>query len=278
MTPLWGLAAAGSAGRSFFSRVPKLARQLGPVASTSYRLAARISNTLRAGTPVRKFADLQTSGFVVFCFPEGPLSSLANLEELDWTRKVILFCESPDDPLLETELRSRGAAVASIRTISALRNRFVISGDRTAVRFAQTVASSLHGHAVLVSREHLLLFESALTLSDSFFTPLLETAVECLRQAGMEQKEAAELSAALFQHSLRTFRHAGRKSWAGPVALSDDAAVSAQQQALASAKPMMGAYFRDAGRFSFELYQTFPELTRYDKQRWREFKKRYKPS
>ena len=278
MTPLWGLVAAGSISRSIISRIPKLARQLGPVTSSSYRLAARISNILRAGTAVREFAELHSAGSILFCCPGCSPASLVDLGAFDWSSKIVLFCDTPEDPHLESELRKRGAAVAAMNGISDLPDRYLIVGDRPAVRFAKILVRSLRGHAVEISRDRLLLFQSALTLSGSLYTPLLETTVECLRQSGMEAPEADDLAEQLFQHSLRTFKHAGRKSWIGPVAQADEKAIAAQALAMEAKIPLMAAYFRKAAEYSFNLYQTFPELTRYDKSRWAEFRKRYKPS
>ncbi len=273
----WGLAAAGLVSRSFVARIPKLARQLGPVSSTSYRLASRISNTIKAGTPVRSFADLQSCGILLLSFPGRSSIPLANLDAFDWRRKIVLCCDTLDDPCFVAELRRRGAAVADLSSIPGLPDRYAVVGDNAAVRFAKSLVRSLHGRPLEVPREQLALFQAALTLSGSFFTPLLETAMECLRQSGVEESEAATLAESLFQHSLRSFKHAGRKSWSGAIALADDEAIAVQEQALQAKKPLMGAYFRDAARHSFDLYQTFPELTRYNKERWGEFRKRYQP-
>ena len=278
MKQIWSLAAAGAISRSFLGRVPNLAAQLGPVSSTSYRLAARISNTLRAGNAVRDFAEIQKAHVVLLCVPGGQVSRVIQMDAINWKNKIVLICDSPDDGSLHTSLGKRGAAIGSIHQISNLTDGYFIVGDRAAVRFAKLIAESLRGTAIEIPRDRLLFFQSALTLSGSFFTPLLETAVECLRQSGMQQPEAAKLAESLFQHSLRTFKRAGRKSWAGPIALADDHALAAQEQSLRTAKPLMASYFRDATRFSFDLFQTFPELTRYNKTRWKEFRKRYKQS
>ncbi len=275
----WALAAAGAISRSFLGRVPGLSRQLGPVASTSYRLASRIANSLRAGTAVRSAAELQESAIVLICVPGGSPARLVDaafLRALDWTQKVVLACDCQDDPESASALREHGAAVGSLTSLAGLPDRFIVEGDSAAVRLGKLIVQSLRAHAIEIPRQHLLLFQSALTLSGSLFTPLLEVAIECLRQSGLEQPQASKLAESLFEHSLRGYTRAGRKSWSGPIALADNHAVEAQQQALRAVKPLMADYFRDAARFSFDLYQTFPELTRYNKPRWKAFGKRYK--
>lgn len=277
MTPVWGLAAAGSIGRSLVPRLPKLAHQLGPVISTSYRLAARIANTLRAGTPVREFEALGPAQVILLCVPDAQLSPLVEVDALCWKGKLVIICDSPDDPQLRDALQQRGAEVGSITQIADLPDRYFVVGSRAGIHLAKSMVRSVHGTAVEVPQEGLLLFQSALTLAGSLFTPLLETAVECLRQSGLEKPEAALLAESMFQHSLRTFKHAGRKSWSGPIALGEEQVLIAQEKALQAVKPLMASYFHDAARYSFDLYQTFPELTRYNKNRWKEFRKRQHP-
>jgi hypothetical protein len=52
------------------------------------------------------------------------------------------------------------------------------------------------------------------------------------------------------------------------VARADRAGVDREYRALLDAKPLMGQYFRGAADFAFDLYRTFPELTRYNQSRW----------
>lgn len=275
---LWGLGSAGNISRSLLMRVPRLKQQLGPVASSSYRLASRIANTLRAGSAVRNVSELQSSDVILLCVPGGPLTQLMDqlfVEALEWRGKTALICDSSATGAIIADLRSRGAAVATLSSVPGLPAHFVISGDRASLKIAKTLVRSVAGSALEIPQEHLLLFHAAVTLASSLFTPLLETAVECLRQSGLEPPLAAKTADLLFQQSLRSFKHSGRKSWSGPIAQSDREAVDAQVQALMLVKPQMAAYFREAARFSFELYQTFPELTRYNKERWQQFQKRY---
>ncbi len=275
---LWALAAAGAANRSFLNRIPALRGQLGPVASTSLRLAARISKALRAGSPVRTPAELDAADVLLICVPGMPLEPLidaAFLDAIHWPRKSVLILEGGNVANVASvadDLRSRGAAVGTLATVPGLPDHFVVTGDRPPVRLAKATVHSLGGQALEIPAGRMPIFECALTLTGSLFTPLLEAVVESLRHAGLEQPKAARIADLLLLQSLRSFRRAGRKSWSGPIALADHAAVDAQQKALEQVNPAMAAFFRDAARYGFELYQTFPELTRYDKVRWDEFR------
>jgi predicted short-subunit dehydrogenase-like oxidoreductase (DUF2520 family) len=275
---LWGLAAAGNISQSLLMRVPQLKHKLGPVASSSYRLASRIVNTLRAGTAVRTAAELQSTNVILLCVPGVPLTQLVGLsfvEEIQWQGKTVLICDTAVNGEISADLRLRGASVATLNSVPGLPASFLISGDRASLKLARTLVRSVAGGIIEIAPEHLVLFDAAVTLASSLFTSLLETAVECLRQSGLDQPLTGKTVDLLFQHSLRSFKHSGRKSWSGPVANGDRDSIDAQIRALKQCKPRMASYFSEAAHFSFELYQTFPELTRYKKERWREFQKSY---
>ncbi|MDQ6677526.1 MAG: DUF2520 domain-containing protein [Acidobacteriota bacterium] len=258
-------------GRTFVGRIPALASRLGPVCSTSFRLAARISNALRAGTPERNFAALESVDLLLVCAPAPAFCSLVDsgfLTDIDWRNKTVLVCDSTilsgDIPLP----RDCGAAVASLNPVPGLPNCFATEGDHQAVRIARLLATALGGKAHHFPPERMLLYKAALSLTNSLFTPLIEGTVECLRQSGMPTREATRLAEALLKESLRAYRHSGRKSWSGPVASGDRGAVERQYLAIAADKPLLASYFRNAAEFAFDLYRTFPELTRYDKARF----------
>lgn len=272
----WGLAAAGSVSRSCLARVSNLPRHLGPVASTSYRLAARIANSLKAGFPSREMSALDDCTLVLVCAPGGTIRRVCGLlkdASLQWKGKTLLVFDSGEYSCDVPEFRARGAAVASLNPVDGLPDRYVIEGDREALRHAKLLVRAMGGKPVEIASDQIRMYDAAQTLAGSLFTPLIETCVECIRQTGVTGPAAAAMGEALLQRSLRAFMYAGRKSWSGPVARAERAAVDRECRALTAAKPLMGQYFRNAADFAFALYQTFPELTRYNRARW-EIRKR----
>ncbi len=227
---------------------------------------------------MRTAAELSVADVLLICVPGTSLEPLVDhnfILAVNWPGKSVLILEGLNPAPIAKALRDRGAAVGTLSTVPGLPDHFLVTGDRPAVRLAKTIVHSLKGKAIEIAQDRLLLFEAALTLTGSLFTPLVETAVESLRQTGLDQVLAAKTVDLLFLESLRSFRRSGRKSWSGPIARGDRPGMDAQQEALHLVKPAMGVFFRDAARFGFELYQTFPELTRYDKVRWKEFRKNY---
>lgn len=265
----FGLAAAGSASRSFLPRLPFLARRLGPVASTSYRLAARIANALKAGAAAKELVDLNGSEVILLCAPEASIERLVRgLTEarLDWTAKSLLFCDSRAYTCDFPRFRELGASVASINPIEEYPGRYVIEGDPDALRQARLLVRDLKGKAIEIASDRIRMYDAARTLAGSLFTPLIETCNECIRQAGLTGPAAATLTEALLQRSLRGFMRSGRKSWSGAIAYANRTAIDREFKALVAAKPLMGGYYRSLAEFAFDLYSTFPELTRYSRR------------
>ena len=253
---IWGLAAAGTVSRTFLSRLPILSRNLGPVVSTSFRVATRISNALRAGTAIRDFAGLQNTREILICLagPRAPdLLQPAFLEAIDWKGKVALFCDCDATGPLRERLRRNGAYTGSLTTLPQLPGCMLLEGDREAVRTGRVIAKALKAREFCVPQDRLLLFQAAVTASGSLFLPLIETVVECLRQSGLGEPFVANISEALFHNSLRVYRRSGRKCWGGTWAQTERDSVEAQIQALQSIRPHLGEFFRDSAEHSSQL-------------------------
>ncbi len=268
----WGLACAGTVGRTRLSALPLLSAELGPVASTSFRLATRIANSLKAGFPVRSLGELDQSATILVCalgVTKQRLEAELSRAALDWKGKILLAFDSGSYSCDFLEFRRQGASVASLNAVDGYQGRYVVEGDRDALRVAKVLARALRGKIIEVNSEGVRLYDAGRTLAGSLFTPLIESCVECLRQAGIPGPVATATAEALLQRSLRSFMHAGRKSWGGPVAQADRETLDREYQAVTQANPLMGAYFRHSTEFALAFYRTFPELTRYNPARWR---------
>src|SRR5580693_2238998 len=88
------LIGAGKLTDSPLSRFYWLSDRLGPVKSSSYRLASRIANQLRAGCPVRDFEEFHASELILVSVPDpmlaGVLRDLASAP-IDFNGKAIVL-------------------------------------------------------------------------------------------------------------------------------------------------------------------------------------------
>ncbi|MBI1790947.1 MAG: DUF2520 domain-containing protein [Acidobacteria bacterium] len=249
----FALVGGGRVSDSFVARLPRLARDLGPVAALSYRVASRIARTLRAGHAVPGFQHLQACRLILLCVPAKQIpGALARLSEsLDWPGPTVLDCGPGADSRRLAELREQGAAIGSLRPVAGLANRlFVAEVDPAAVRAADRLAGRLGGRTEIVETERLDLYLAALTFGSSLFTPLLAAAADCLREAGLSKAGVDQVSGALFEQSLRGYQYSGNRSWRGPLAAGDSQRVMGELSALSRWRPRLAGYYRDSARFA----------------------------
>jgi hypothetical protein len=222
----YGLLGAGAVSASLVGRLPSKTRELGPVSATSYRVASRIANTLRAGYAVRTAHELNDVPGVLFHAPPEHASSLLGVlenAEIDWKGKALVFCDCVVDPAVRQRFRARGASTAVIRRLG-IPGRLILESDQgsamrssAASQIVQRIARELRMKAVPIAPGSEDAFDAVMTLGGAALTPLIDRAAALLRAAGIRDIEAAELAASLFEQTARDYGHSGKQSWAGYV-------------------------------------------------------------
>jgi len=258
-----GLYGGGPVSGSFVARLPNLEGRLGPVASSCFRVASRIVNSLRAGYPVRDCAALEECRVLLVAVPDsGVDAAVASLAAapVGWASKSVLLCGcGPGSRVLEP-LRQRGAAAGSLSPIECPGARYVVEGDPPAFREARRLVRDLRGRAIRLDASAVPLYGAGLSLATALFTPLIAASVDALRAAGLNPVASAELAGALFQKTLRGWLHGGKKSWTGPLAAGDCAGVAREVDALARHDPRAAQLYRDAAAFALAYFDRHPEL------------------
>jgi predicted short-subunit dehydrogenase-like oxidoreductase (DUF2520 family) len=259
----FALFGAGAVASSSIARIPGLATRLGAVASSSYRLASRIVNSLRAGYPVKGCGPLEAFPLVLVVVPPAALpravSCLLDVE-FPWTGRQVLLCETLYDSAALERLRERGAATATLHPVEALSNRYVVEGDRQAVRQAARLVRIMGGKTIEIDRTGVGLYRAGLSLGGPLVAPLAAAAIECFRRAGATPVEASELANAIFSATLRAWLHAGKKGWSGALARGDEAQVRREIKALAEINPVAARFYRQATVFALEYFGRHPGL------------------
>jgi hypothetical protein len=211
----YGVAGAGAVGKSLIGRLPGKARDIGPIACVSYRVASRIANTLRAGHAAREPGDLNTSRTILFHSPPDQIAGLAPVllsDQIHWTGKslVLCDCELPSDLL--ACLTERGASAASASEFG-IAGYLAIQGTGPALTAAHRMARELRLKAIDIPPGAGTTFKAAITFATCAFTPLIDRVATLLRQAGVRETEAPRLAAALFQKTAADYIHSGKQSW-----------------------------------------------------------------
>jgi predicted short-subunit dehydrogenase-like oxidoreductase (DUF2520 family) len=252
----FALAGGGRVSGSFVARLPYLTSELGPVAAQSYRLASRIVNSIGAGRAVKRYEDLDDSGVILISAPAAGVDAIitALADAITCRGKIVLLCEGEVDSRRLARLKAQGAAVGSINTIAGFDgSRFVAEGDTKAVREAKRLVRQLGARVEEVRTAKMAVYSAGISFGTSLFTPLLEASVQCLQDSGMVKASAVKVAGALFQSTLRAYVYAGKRSWSGPLAGGDRAAVSRELEALTASKPLLARYYREAASLALEL-------------------------
>ncbi len=215
-----GLIAAGRLSDSLLLRRPALSRHIGPVVAPDRRLAARYSNSLRAGSPAHA-EDLHACGLVLIHATGGSLDRLLPLLQGAGPWKGARFALlSPDlDASALAGLRKAGAKVCSVAPApSAGRDLAVAEGDRQAVQLARQWLSEGRMRCLELAPGRKALFLLGLTASRGLLAPLLDAALISLRAAGLSAGEARRMLQDSAGASIRAFAARGRKAMEDPAA------------------------------------------------------------
>jgi predicted short-subunit dehydrogenase-like oxidoreductase (DUF2520 family) len=257
----FAVAGGGRVSASFVARLPRLSSELGLVAAQSYRLASRIVNSIGAGTAAKKYEDLDGSLLILICAPVRGVAGIIRALEgaIECRGKIILLCDSGTDSRQLARMKAKGAQVGSIDPIPGFDGRrFVTEGDRGAVREAKSLVARLGARVEEVQTAKIAVYAAGLSFAAGLFTPLMEASAQCLQEAGMTKASAVKVAGALFENSLRGYVYAGKRSWNGPLAEGDLAAVRQEIEALGTAKPLLARYYRATAPLAIELLTGSP--------------------
>ncbi|MBL8174829.1 MAG: DUF2520 domain-containing protein [Bryobacterales bacterium] len=241
------LLAAGKTRDSFLRRVPHITERLGPVGSTSLRLASRIVNILQAGVPVGTLEAFAQAAVILISVPDSWLEQFQDeLLRCDfrWKEKTVLLFDSKMDSAALGKLADAGAAVGSITPVPLFDEKLaVVEGSRKAVQAARKLMRSPGVRVLTMDAGQKSLFTAGTGFATSLALPLLAASVETLRASGIDQNQALSLAEKLFQKTMRTYLKSGRRGWEGALSAQDRDGVRRQVQALFRESPLLAAYY-----------------------------------
>jgi hypothetical protein len=241
--------------------LPGKAREVGPVAAVSFRVASRIANALRAGYPVRTADALSQPSVVLFHAPPDQAASLlARLESarIPWKGRALIFCDCEVAPSARARLHDQGASTAVLRQFG-IAGRIVVDGEGAALKAARRIVRALRLKPVGISARSADRFDAAVTLGTCALTPLIDRAAALLRGAGVRDNEAARLASALFQQTAREYAHSGRQSWGWYLRKPDVERLEAQ---IESSGLPAGPLMRELLLLGFDTFDRHAEVAR----------------
>ncbi len=243
-----GLIGAGGVTRSFLSRMPVLLGRIGPVKASSFRVARRIANSLRAGDAVTEYADLAGCGLLWIAVPEAALDcvfhDLAAATPL--TGKTVVLCGSTRDSFWPSPLLAAGARVATLNCVEESHEKlFVAEGDPDAMRVLRRQIAAEKRRLIELRAASKALYLAGTHLASHLLLPWIASSVESLRHAGFSRVEATRLANALGGRALRSYVKAGPKAWSPAAAGWLRLSVARDLEAIRGSDPKLAALYAD---------------------------------
>ncbi len=246
-----GLIGTGSLTDSPLTRFRHLTERLGPVKSASYRVASRIANMLRAGHPVKDYAEFEDCDLILVCVPEDTVSQVVSemvSAGISWRNKAVVLCSAWLDSGELKELAALGASIGSISQIPGFDDeRYLVEGDPLAVRYCKGLVEYRERRAVSIERPLKPFYLAALTCTGSLLVALLHLASESLRHTEIPPGLSATLLERQLGRTFRSFLKSGRRAYLEP------REVPKQLRALAGVNPELSHYLEQSCRLSSRL-------------------------
>ena len=250
-----GLVLTGQVRRYPLVRLASLAEYLGPIKGITYRQASRIANALRAGFPVKSCDDLAQVRALLVCSPERQVRTLVEdlqASKVDWRRKVVLLCSGPLDSGHLAELAVRGAEVGSLHAVEEPQpGRFLVEGDRLAVRWARRLVEEGGGIAIEIERGTAGLCAAGESLATWLLLALLDASAGCFRRAGLPAGGAGPIVARLAHRAVRSYLKGGRRACRLPETPEEQVRFRLQLEALRRADPALAGFLLEVALLAF---------------------------
>jgi hypothetical protein len=215
-----GLISAGGVAQSFLVRLPSLLSGIGPVKAASFRVARRISNSLRAGHAVEHYSDLEKCRLIWIAVPEASLDRVMHdlASHVPAAGKLVVLCGSNFDSLRPTPLRVAGALLGSLNAMDPDAHTLIAEGHPDVIRLLRKIAILDKRKLIEIRPAAKCLYLAGVHLAAHLVLPWIAAALESFRAAGFSRAAAADAVVNLAGHSVRAYGKAGRKIWSAAVA------------------------------------------------------------
>jgi len=246
-----GLIGTGNLTDSPLTRFWFLRERLGPVKSASYRVASRIANMLRAGRPVKDYAEFENCELILVCVPDEKAAQIVSemaASGISWRGRAVVLCSAWLDSDELQPLSALGAAVGSLSPIAGFDDeRYLVEGDPLAVRLAKSLVEYRDRRAVSIERRLKPFYLTALTCTGAVLFAVLHVASESLHLARIPPALSATILERQLSRGLRAYLKGGLR------ARPELRELPRQLQALSAANPMLAQYLEQSAHLTSQL-------------------------
>jgi predicted short-subunit dehydrogenase-like oxidoreductase (DUF2520 family) len=246
-----GLIGTGNLTDSPLTRFWFLKERLGPVKSASFRVASRIANMLRAGRPVKDYAEFENCELILVCVPDEKVAQIVSemaSSGISWRGRAVVLCSAWLDSDELQALSALGAAVGSLSPIPGFDDdRYLVEGDPLAIRRAKSLVEYRDRRAVSIDRPLKPFYLAALTCTGTILFAVLHVASESLRLARIPSALGATILERQLSRGLRAYLKGGLR------AHPELRELPRQLQALSTASPKLAHYLEQGSDLASQL-------------------------
>jgi hypothetical protein len=247
----WGLISAGGASRSYLARMPSIKARLGPVKASSFQVARRLANALRAGFAVSHYSALEYCPVIWIYEPEHAIDRV--LRDLSAQMPVrgtmIVLCECVRDSFWPSSLRAAGARIATLNLVEPSQEKiFVAEGHEDTLRVLDQILGEEKRKLIQMPPASKPLYFAGIHLAKYLPLPAIAASVESLRAAGFPRAQAARLMETLVMRAVASYERAGRKAWRPGAGAELRESLEANAELLEQSDPRLAAIYAEGIR------------------------------
>lgn len=254
-----GLLASGRMIDSTLLRVPHLGPAFGPIVAGSKRLASRYANTLRFGHPAGGIDALAPCRLIWLQVPAHELGDLQLAllrSNLDWKGKTVVLLDPDLDCSALGPLATSGAAVASLTHVPLRQELTLLAeGDPHALRTLRPLWKNSGARILELKPGLKQVYTAGILAADTLTATVVDSALACLRSAGLDPATARRLAGTLVESSIRDHLAHGRKSWISPASGPRREITIRQIEALSRTCPEVASYLRSLLGATLKWYE-----------------------
>lgn len=213
---MMGLVGAGGVSQSYLARVPALLRDLGPIKASTFQIARRISNSLRAGYAVSHYSALEPCAMIWIAVPEDTLDLTLHelVSQTPMNNTMVVLCDCARESAACPAFSRTNARLATLNLLQdASEHTFVAEGHPDCVKALRTILVSDRRKLVTLNPGAKPFFLAGANLAAPLLLPWIAGAMEAFRSAGFSHREAADAAEMLASQMLRSFTKFGHKAW-----------------------------------------------------------------
>jgi len=243
-----GLIIEGNATHSEVLRLPSIVQELGPVKSSSIRVARRHSNQIRAGYPIADYQELHTANLILMKLADSSVPRVVGelcACDLPFRNLAFALCESWLHSDALEPLAQRGANVATILKLPSLSAaRFAVEGQVKAVRQVRRFLGRNGARSVELSPEHKHLIFATELLAMTLPISMLGSARQLLREGGLSGNVLWDILDQMARKMVLEFSRGSRLETTGPLAECPSETAKLHLDALARTQPSIASMLR----------------------------------